>query len=105
MTYGYYEDEAAHFAETGELFEPGALIAAGGWCAPSDTTWNVFSSDPHFNWDYVNIARIAKIFETGIVTPKPPPPKLHETFPKLQISRGLSFTTTWYDDGPFSWDD
>lgn len=64
-----------------------SLVAAGGWCAPSEDIFNVCTGNSEIYWDHVDMTRIARIFETGIYEPLP---RYDEwlSLPTIYMSRG-----------------
>ncbi len=65
---------------------PGSLVAAGGWCAPTEATYDIFAN-PDFYWDCVDWDRVRQAFETGVV-PELVEPDPWYWLPTISFSRG-----------------
>lgn len=65
-----------------------SLIAAGGWCAPSNTIWDLMTAPRDIYWDDVDMTRVARIFETGVYEPVPEPEHAWLSLPTIRAARG-----------------
>ncbi len=61
------------------------LISAGGWCVPTEHVCDLATND--ICWDVINIERVAKAFETGIVRPRVQH-TLDDWLPEIKMTRG-----------------
>lgn len=61
------------------------LIAAGGWCAPSETFYDLTGYVCEIDWDEVDLTRAAHAAATGELLPVPEPESLIDSMMRVML--------------------